>query len=73
MTYRAALSNIVSENDKTELSDFDDVAEYAQNAVLVMSEKGIINGKGDGKFYPNDYATRAEAAKIIYETMQVIF
>ncbi len=73
MTYRAALSNISPESEENGFSDFDRVSEYAKTAVSVMSEKGIINGKGDGKFYPNDNATRAEAAKIVYETMQIIF
>ena len=73
MTYRAALSGISPESEENAFSDFDEVAPYAQTAVSVMSEKGIINGKGDGGFYPNDNATRAEAAKIVYETMQLVF
>lgn len=34
--------------------------------VLYLAQEGIISGKGDGKFAPDDSLTRAEAASILY-------
>lgn len=47
-------------------SDIESVADYAKEAVIALYKAGIINGVGDGRFAPNDSATRAQAAKIIY-------
>lgn len=45
-------------------TDLEDV-EWAADAISALSEQGIINGKGDGKFAPGDNVTRAEFVKII--------
>lgn len=47
-------------------ADESDIAEYANDAVRLMQRGGIINGDENGRFNPEAYATRAEAAKIIY-------
>ena len=47
-----------------EFSDLDGV-EWAQNAITRLAEKGIVEGKGDYKFCPNDYVSRAELTKMI--------
>ena len=46
---------------------FSDIAsvEWAKEAIEALAEKGIINGRGDGKFAPNDSVTREEFVKII--------
>lgn len=46
--------------------DAGEISDYAKTAVDVLSSLGIINGKGDGIFAPDNFATRAEAAKIIH-------
>ena len=51
---------------------FDDetaIAPYAKEAVDAMAKCGIISGMGDGMFAPEANATRAQAAKMIYELM----
>ena len=54
-------------NSSTEVfSDDAKISEYAKEAVYYLKEKGIINGKGNNFFEPKGFATRAEAAKIIY-------
>ncbi len=73
MTYRAAGFSKTSDAEKTKFADDNLISDYAKAAVLTMSEKGIINGKGNNLFCPKDNATRAEAAKIVYETMQLVF
>lgn len=46
---------------------FNDIknVEWAKESIEALAEKGIINGKGDGKFAPNDSVTREEFVKII--------
>ena len=46
------------------------IADWARPSVDAMAELGIINGYEDGGFHPQDNATRAEAAKIIYGMLQ---
>ncbi len=38
---------------------------WAFEAISTLHEKGIINGKADGVFAPNDLVTRAEVAKLM--------
>lgn len=51
-------------------SDASDIASYAQDAVSQMQRAGIINGRGDNTFAPQDNATRAEACKMLTILMQ---
>lgn len=51
-------------------SDEGEIAPYALTAVSALSGMGIINGTGNGEFSPKSTATRAQAAKIIYELIQ---
>ena len=73
MVYRAVLRTYKSDKTEVDFADFESVSDYAKDAVVTMADKGIINGKGDGLFCPFDNATRAEAAKIIYETIKLIY
>lgn len=49
--------------------DNSSISEYAQEAVGALSNANIMNGKDNGCFEPGATATRAEAAKVIYQTM----
>lgn len=49
--------------------DTDKMSDYAKDAIATLNELNIINGRDDGTFCPKDYATRAEAAKIIYNIL----
>lgn len=44
--------------------DLDSVP-WAQEAITSLAEKGIISGRTQERFYPNDYITRAEFARIV--------
>lgn len=48
-------------------SDQGKIADYAAQAVNTLYCAGVINGDENGSFCPEDYLTRAEAAKVIYE------
>lgn len=45
-------------------SDIQDVS-WAKDAIIYLAEKGIVQGKEQGKFYPNDNLTREELASIL--------
>ena len=52
-------------------ADSAEIADYAKDAVGYLAANGVINGKEDQRFCPADYATRAEAAQMIYKAMQL--
>ncbi len=72
--YSPASGLNVSVNDKTdadttiaEKPKFTDLheASWAENAILFLCERGIVNGNPDGTFSPNNNITRAEFIKIV--------
>lgn len=56
-------------NEEIRFKDFEDVSEYAKDAVATLSEKSIISGYEDGSFKPFNNCQRAEAAVIIYRVL----
>lgn len=56
-------------NNAADFADGDNIADYAKESVGRMQTAGIVSGYEDNTFLPNGFATRAEAAKIIYETL----
>ena len=59
-------------SDGAVFDDAADIDSYAKQAVSYMTAEGIINGMGDGRFAPADNATRAQAAKLIYEVKNTL-
>lgn len=53
-----------------EFADMKDVSLFAYDAVLYLKSIGIVKGTGNGNFEPGRFCTRAEAAKMIYESMK---
>ena len=53
--------------DTYPMTIFDDISTvpWAEEAIVTLAEKRIINGVGDNKFAPNDYITREEFATIV--------
>ncbi|MBE7012237.1 MAG: S-layer homology domain-containing protein [Ruminococcaceae bacterium] len=54
----------VEEMNRDLFNDLEDVA-WAKDAIVALAEKGIVNGKENEKFFPNDKITREEFVKII--------
>ena len=52
-------------------NDIDSVKEWAGQHIAVAAAKGIIDGRADGEFVPNDYVTRAEFAKLIVKVFNL--
>lgn len=64
--------NPLPENDISILdkySDRDDISDYALISMALLNGEKIINGKSSTILAPKDYATRAEAAVILYNIL----
>lgn len=53
--------------------NFSDLGEaaWAESSIKYLASKGVVSGKGDGKFYPNVTVTREEFVKIIVEAFDI--
>ena len=62
----AEIPNTGDEDSKT-IYPFDDIADipWAADAITQLSYRGVLNGKSERLFMPNDNVTREEFAKII--------
>ena len=54
-----------------EFADADEIAVWAREAVYLCRGSGLVEGREDGKFYPNDPVTRAELAQMLYNLDQM--
>lgn len=52
-------------------SDLDSVS-WAKDSIEALALKGIVNGRGDGTFAPNDSVTRGEFCKMITSAFGVV-
>lgn len=60
---------IGAESDNTDENVFADdanISDYAKSAVYTMRKKGVVSGYENGDFMPQAFATRAEAALMVY-------
>lgn len=62
----AAGKSIEAVGDAINFADSSKIADYAKTAVDMLTRGGIINGVSDTEFAPLENATRAQAAKILY-------
>jgi len=65
--YRALDMDITA---SASFKDADSISDYAKDAVGYFASKGIVNGYEDGSFGPQNNATRAETATIIYRIIK---
>lgn len=71
MAYNTLLKmGITLPSGTNSFSDESDISEYAKSPVKALNSAGVVNGIGDNLFNPKGNATRAEAAVIIYNTLQ---
>ena len=54
----------VNNESKVSFSDLGYVS-WAETAINELACRGIVSGRGDGKFHPNDHVSREEFAKMI--------
>ncbi len=73
IVYRALeAKDLIQKTELHSFADSSDISAYAADAVGSIAARGIMNGVGDNQFLPKAYATRAEAAKIIYDMMTLV-
>lgn len=60
-----------SEKTKISFSDLDGAA-WARAAIEALAEKGVIAGRGEGKFEPQSKITRGEFVKIIVDAFSLV-
>jgi len=72
MAYRilVAQGKTLNGSGKT-FEDSESISDYAIEAVEMLSGAGVISGNEKGQFLPQNTATRAEAAKIIYGVLKL--
>ncbi len=58
--------------DKIAFADDERISSWAKESVTLMQRAGIVNGKTSVQFCPQDHATRAEVATIIYRLIMTI-
>lgn len=71
--YRALekLEISIEAGSSAEFADSTEISQYASEAVSKLTAGGIMNGMGDGTFKSKNNATRAMAAKLIYELLKI--
>lgn len=57
-------------NGGEKFADDDMIADYAESSVYALKNSNVINGREGNRFEPKAFATRAEAAKMIYNIMK---
>ncbi|MDD3766175.1 MAG: S-layer homology domain-containing protein [Eubacteriales bacterium] len=55
-----------------EFLDIQDLSSEAKESISSLQSAGVLSGKNEGEFSPNQSATRAEVAKIIYYINQIL-
>lgn len=59
------ITGISEEIKEADFSDYENISDWAKQAVSKAYELGIVNGRNDGNFSPKDNSTRAEAVSVI--------
>ncbi len=75
LVYRFAKASgydLMSKGDISVFTDRGIIPEYAKEAVSALQGYGIVKGLGNGIFGGTNNSTRAEAACIVYRTMELI-
>lgn len=62
---------LLANNSTSKFTDLNDLTEEEINCILAAQYLGIINGMTETQYAPNDTATRAQAATIIYRFMKI--
>ena len=68
-------ARVLGSTERGYSAEFDDegeISDYARNSVAILCGLKVMNGMGDGNFAPKETATRAQAAKVIYEIAKLL-
>jgi len=73
--YRVITEKNIATSDVVTNINFTDeasISDYAKDAVKYLSSRGIINGMGNGTFSGGENASRAQAAQMIYNLLDIM-
>ncbi len=71
MVYRfMTKSGFVMQEAKLDFADGDYIAEYAKIPIAALKAEALVSGVGNNMFMPANDITRAEAAQMIYNTLE---
>ena len=65
----ARLVNVEARDSEVVFADDASIADYARESIYKLYRAGMIAGVGNNEFAPKEIVTRAQAAKIIYDTL----
>ena len=66
----AVVPNTESNANKNKFKDIETV-EWAKESILSLAKAGIIDGKTEDMFFPNDFITREEFVKILVNALDI--
>ena len=65
------MPDLKDNNIEFNYSDADSISDYALEYVKAMTSCGAVSGMGDGSFAPKAVTNRAQAAKVIYQLLEL--
>lgn len=68
-TLTAGLSSMSDNTEREEFSDLSD--HWAKDSVLALYNKGIVSGKGNGIYAPDDFVKREEFVKMVVMALNI--
>ncbi|KPU27440.1 hypothetical protein TR13x_05050 [Caloranaerobacter sp. TR13] len=66
------LAEYTSNKDYEIFADDIDIPDWGRDSIYKMKALGILEGYEDNTFKPNNYVTRAEVCKVIYQMLKVL-
>ncbi|MDQ6417890.1 LamG-like jellyroll fold domain-containing protein [Paenibacillus sp. LHD-117] len=75
MAYRAmesAFLKLTAREVPLSFADDNDISPYARESVTLLQGAGIVNGMSNGNFAPKATATRAQAAVIVFNILELV-
>ncbi|MBQ6999115.1 MAG: S-layer homology domain-containing protein [Clostridia bacterium] len=49
-----------------------ETVEWAEESIIALADRGIVSGRGNNNFAPNDYVTRAEYLKMLLGALELV-
>ena len=70
--YKNQINSEKENGENTEFNDFDEISDYAQNAILWANAAGFVSGEGAGYLNPKGSATRAQIASLLMRYCEAV-
>ncbi|MCI8332256.1 MAG: peptidoglycan DD-metalloendopeptidase family protein [Clostridiales bacterium] len=70
--YELTGKKLPKEKEKTDFADEEDMSSWAVDAIYKAQQAGLMTGRGENRFVPQDYATRAEVATVLLKVQDSV-